>query len=75
MKVRDHSIETLEEREIRRLWLQRPPRSRNLEELGEFVQWLVARRPDLLPKGADDALEYLARLLADCMDVRIAVTA
>jgi hypothetical protein len=67
MKVRDHSIETLEEREIRRLWLQRPPRSRNLEELEKFEQWLVARRPDLLPKGSDDAFEYLARLLADCV--------
>lgn len=75
MKLRDHSIDTMEEREIRRLWMQRPAGRRTLEELAAFQDWLVSCRPELLPKGADDAYEYLARLLCDCVSQQVEVSA
>lgn len=56
---------TAEETELVELWLKRPRPQRTLDQVAEYAGWVVAHRPDLLPKGRDDACEYLARLLAD----------
>jgi hypothetical protein len=67
MKIRNHSVETIEH-EIRRLWTQRPAAARSMVNLVAFGGWLVSKRPELLPKCGDDAFEYLARMLWDCVE-------
>jgi len=67
MERQAHLMLTAEEHELIQLWLERSPERRTLGHVPEFTDWVVARRPDLLPKGSDDACEYLARLLADAI--------
>lgn len=65
MEKREHVLLTAEEHELIKLWLERPAEARTLSALPELAQWVLAHRPDLLPKASDDACEYLARVLAD----------
>ncbi len=71
MERHQHVLLTAEERELIELWLERPPERRTFSELPEFTEWVLTHRPDLLPKGADDACEYLGRVLADSIADRL----
>ncbi|HET8747304.1 MAG TPA: hypothetical protein VFM98_17025 [Ramlibacter sp.] len=59
---------TAEEKELIELWLERPPRQRGLDQVQDFADWVLSHRPHLLPKGADDARDYLVRLLGDSIE-------
>lgn len=66
MRIHDKDVPlTAEENELIELWLDRPLAERTPEDLREFADWVVEHRPQLLPKGGDDAHIYLARLLMD----------
>jgi hypothetical protein len=56
---------TAEEMELIDLWLERPLQQRSVDQVPEYAKWVLEHRPALLPKGPDDACEYLMRLLAD----------
>jgi hypothetical protein len=65
MAKHDHVLLTAEERDLIELWLERPAERRTLGDVPQFTEWVLAHQPHLLPKGPDDASEYLARVLAD----------
>jgi hypothetical protein len=59
---------TAEEIELIELWMERPPHQRTAEDVRAYTEWVVAQRPELLPKGPDDAFEYVMRVLAGSLE-------
>jgi len=65
-----HAQLTAEEQALLEHWLERPDGRRRLSDVAELEQWVLSHRPALLPKGRDDAYEYLVRLLWEHIEDR-----